>query len=312
MNPSSINTELLHSLPIRASLLHDFARLANNVYWHNLQSPDWHLINNTDSEQLSKHGLYGEFYLNHKLRVAVIVFRGAYTFQDVITSLGVALHKPPRTFDLAFEYAERLLEKASANFSSYRWYVVGHSLGGVLAQCVTVGLRDKMALQAVAIDSPGSWGPVQNHQQLKTKLSGDEHEYIFNFVFEEVSFIASSGRQLGRVIEIPLHPAVKRKIKSNHRRAQHYHSMLLMDHGKSAIADVIHSALNNYDKHTIRHFEKTFSYLAQMERMQLSRLALTQQTLTQRFKKMFSGIKSRVHKRFFVGARQMITSFYKS
>jgi Ca2+-binding RTX toxin-like protein len=116
----------------------------------------WEKLETSDKSNLSTNGYYGVAYQNSVTKEIVIVHRGTEPtdFWDLIADLMIGRYKIPAQFTNALKFANRIQEQY-ANDPSNPVIISqsGHSLGGYLAQLVTVAMGSQ---EGFVVNAPGA------------------------------------------------------------------------------------------------------------------------------------------------------------
>lgn len=155
-----LTLEHKHQLGIVTHL--EYAELSDRVYYENHDEQvkklppleNWQVFLQAKEIGLDKFDYYSTAYINKTSKNIVISFRGNTTDKDGLRADILLLFKEIHVqFALAEQFAKKVREKAN-NFKldEYRISFTGHSLGGSLAEVMSV--RQKSS--AVTFDTPGS------------------------------------------------------------------------------------------------------------------------------------------------------------
>lgn len=134
-----------------------YAKFALLSYSNSQKEPidvDWIHI---ESAQDSDTGFFADAFMNFKTKSVVIAFRGTDDYKDWLKSNRCFLTGClPAQYKNAEEFTYKIIEKQGREFS---YVLVGHSLGGGLAQLVAI----KTAFSAVTFDAPGVLKVAKNY-----------------------------------------------------------------------------------------------------------------------------------------------------
>jgi len=128
------------------------------------------------SEGFINNGFWGCIYVDNQAKQAVVAFKGTgsakVSFRDKTTKASVEVSEPNSTMlgditaDLKLAVgiipnqastARKLFKKARDVYNGYELSIVGHSLGGYLAQVVSYWYL----VPCVTFNAPGAWGDLQ-------------------------------------------------------------------------------------------------------------------------------------------------------
>ncbi|MEM6338781.1 MAG: Mbeg1-like protein [Pseudomonadota bacterium] len=130
-------------------LLATFAYLS----YDNIINYDKHGWRNFKSFKNEKSGFFGTTFVNSDLEVIVVAFRGTDDSHDWRSNRCFLTSCIPSQYYDAKDFVNDSLER----YKGFKAILVGHSLGGALAQLVAISMN----LFAVTFDAPGTLGPAQ-------------------------------------------------------------------------------------------------------------------------------------------------------
>jgi hypothetical protein len=160
----------------------DYAEMANRVYnidgsdsSDNYRLPGYEAVIFKDqmSWGWTQTDFKGCVYVNHGLREAVAAFQGTYfragkdkhtKAGDLVSDIQILLGILPQYCSAAL----RLFERMRRAYSGYAPSLVGHSLGGGIAQVI----GHWTAIPFVTFNAPGMWGDIQKAKILDWSPDG--------------------------------------------------------------------------------------------------------------------------------------------
>jgi DUF2974 family protein len=164
-----------------------FARFASLSYRNNIDHLDdeWSYLGHSSN---NKWGFYGHAFTSNMLQITVIVFRGTddLTIDWFGSNFAFGLGYEPFQYKYALEYFDIV---KSSHHDDHQYFVAGHSLGGGLAQLVSIA----RGIQAITFDAPGTMIPARNlfSQEDIDKATSLITSYIFG-----LNLINCAGKHL--------------------------------------------------------------------------------------------------------------------
>lgn len=152
---------------------------------------DWIHI---ESTQDSDTGFFADAFMNSKTKNVVIAFRGTDDYKDWLKSNRCFLTGClPAQYKNAKDFTYKIVEQQGREFS---YVLVGHSLGGGLAQLVAI----KTAFSAVTFDAPGVLKVAKNYFSSNEIIEAEKNIKAFIHGYDLINMFGTHIVSLSQII----------------------------------------------------------------------------------------------------------------
>ncbi|MFI5343671.1 MAG: hypothetical protein ACHQUC_05560 [Chlamydiales bacterium] len=165
----------------------------------------WRCVECCDS--VERDGYFGAVFVNDKTQQIILAHRGTSAlFQDLLTdALGIVGGIVEGQQKSAVEFTHMVLQRS--DMSGYRLGIVGHSLGGWLAQLTAslVASKGYEEVYAVTLDAPGAKEMIQTYfkgDQMVSMARVDEERLDFTHFLSLPNVVNCCNTQIGDLFHI--------------------------------------------------------------------------------------------------------------
>ena len=200
------------------------------------------------------HGNCFCVFINYVKREIILSVKGTSNLENIETNVNLFLSRilhnnfiPPGQNTLE-DLAKELLESDEVAIKKYHFKIIGHSLGGMMAELCAV----KLGIHCISFESPGSMCILQHHAET---YPGKNYHLIDSYLSAPNCINCLDGHP-GNIFRmyLPEHPAIDRGLAMTHQKPRY----------KTAILNLYQKCYNNacyYAKKSRNYLTKLWNKL---------------------------------------------------